>query len=230
MPTEPPKLCNECGSKWVPVSIDKLAAFFGQAIQSGNGVPHVYAFKRNLAYSFQYLQYLSHTKKELNLTSVLINQTNKSFIVHGCSIVECLIYYYVRSNGHHKENEWELVKEAKTPNFVLDGETMRLENSLYRKLKIPAEEMMTFDTLIKKCRNKSLLGVQSDIYTKLNYLRKLRNRVHLQTIESALDHDWNKIDYSDFKLMNYVLFFILNRPEFKPNTEQKQFLAFLDLK
>jgi len=226
---DPRTLCKDCGSKWLPTSIGKLREFFARGIESGKGVPHTYAFRSNLAYSFQYLEYLVASKRDLDLTSALTKQINKSFIIAGCGLVEGILYFLIRSNNFHRENPWELVKEVKTNPFTTDGSELKIENHIFRKLDTPVEEQMSFDSMIKKCNNKKLLGNDHEIYKQLNYLRKMRNRIHLQTIESAYDHDWNKISTSDFELMSKVLFLVLTSSIFNPIADQKQFLAFLDV-
>ena len=68
------------------------------------------------------------------------------------------------------------------------------------------------------------LGVDHLVYPALKRLKVLRNRVHLQMLESDTDHDYNAFDYTVKKEMGSILFAILTS---NMVTEQPQVFEFL---
>ena len=74
----------------------------------------------------------------------------------------------------------------------------------------PYAVQMNLDELIKKLENhRDALGVDHLVYPALKRLKNLRNRVHLQKLESETDHDYNAFDYSVKKEMGSILYQIL---------------------
>jgi hypothetical protein len=227
-----PKICRTCtiDGKWLPTPIDTIDSYLQKLIPKGTSVPNTRALRRNIAYNLQYLQYLEQTLNEFDLTSVLITQTWKIFIIVGTGVMEALLYYVLWSNDLHKEADWELIASKSTNEFKLDGRLHKIENSIWAKLDDPRAEAMTLEAMIQKVEKKKLLGRDHEIYKKLQFLRKLRNRVHLQAIEDERDTDWNSFNLSEVTTMRYTLHTVLTGSLFSPTVSEKNMFAFLKSK
>ncbi len=220
-------LCKKCGDRWYPRLVNAWENFFLKLIVRDKGVENVYALRKNLAYSLQYLEYLVKSFEELNLSGVLLNQTIKSFVITGMGVIEAILYYLIRINGLHRENHWELISTLKTGDKKVGTEQWKIENHVYRKLETPVEEAMSFKTMLNKAQKKQLLGKDSQIYKKLNHLRKLRNKVHLHAIDQAFDTDWNNFAPRGLNNMKEALYALLTSELFSPNERDLACLEFL---
>lgn len=223
------RLCSTCGdgNRWLPVAVDTLRAILGRLVSTSDRVPHASGLRNNLAYSLQYLQFLDFSLTDLRLTMVLHTQTIKTFVIVGISVVEGLLYYVLREKGLHRTNVWQSLRTVATNEFVADGKSMKIENQLYFKLHEPVEEEMSLDAMLKKVESKLLLGEDRELYKRLNYLRKLRNKVHLQLVERDLDTDWHNFNTKELNLIKSVLHAILAGPLIGLSDEERMLLAFL---
>ena len=93
-------LCKDCGqdNQWLPTPLHKIETLLSTLIDRDKGVDHHYELRKNLAYNLQYIEYLACTLEDLRLTSVLHNQTIKSFIIVGSGVVEAILYYVLRAS------------------------------------------------------------------------------------------------------------------------------------
>lgn len=91
------------------------------------------------------------------------------------------------------------------------GKYYKIESEIFfkREKAIPTE--MTLDQMIKKVKNKKLLGEDTEIYHDINTLRKSRNKVHIRLIEERLDTDWNSFDKKLLDLSKKVLSKVLKK-------------------
>ena len=80
---------------------------------------------------------------------------------------------------------------------------------------------MNFDSMLKKIEKKKLFGDDHSVYSELNRLRKLRNKIHLYVIEEKLDHDFNNFGANEVSLMKKSLNKILYSEKFKLRTKDK---------
>ena len=104
----------------------------------------------------------------------------------------------------------------------------KIENILFGKLASPRSDAMTFESMIQKVESNKLLGVDHEIYKKLQFLRKLRNRVHLHLMEDEGNTDWTSFNKSDFGTMKYALHALLTSNLFSPKASENKMFAFLD--
>lgn len=219
---------EEQGSTWYPVPIDRLNEFLLKVIQQGHGYPHPYALRKNIAYNLQYLEYLEQTLSHLRISSVLVTQTWKTFILVGCGIVESLLKYLLIRHDIHSKDIWELDFIAKGNERKVEGKSIKIDSHVYRKLNHPKLSQMDFDGMLKKAKSKGVLGSNQDVYLKLNSLRALRNRVHLQRIHHAIDTDWHAFGSDDFKNMAQVLHAVFTSNIFRPSAEQRGYFSYLE--
>ena len=186
---------SESKAPWYPTPVANLEALLEKAIYRGTGFVHVYALRKNLAYNLQYLEFLDQCLQDIKLSNVLTTQTYKIFIIVGCSIMESLLAYLLIKSGNYKMTQWEFGYKMPGQEKNIDGKRMRIDCYVYRKLTTKKREKMDFDALIKKAESKKTLGAEHSIYAKLQYLRKLRNKVHLHVIDEPTDTDWNAFQY-----------------------------------
>ena len=222
-------LCKECGEQdqWLPTRIDTIRSFLGNLICDTEDITYAYELKSNLAYNIQYLQYLEYTSRNLKLTSVLWTMTVKNIIVTGIGLVEAVLYYIVRVEGLHKENHWKLLRKVPTNEFDANGDRCKLENHLFIKLDSPLEEEMSLDSMLKKVEKRKLLGSDNQLYSKLNYLRRLRNRVHLHLVEAEVKTDWHAFNNNELALIKEVLLSLLTSERFCEGEEFPEWPSFL---
>ena len=75
---------------------------------------------------------------------------------------------------------------------------------------------MKFIDMCKRAEKTKILGVDSDVYSKMSYLRKLRNRIHIHSVEHDRDNDFWIFSNKDKELMDSVLISVLRSSIFKP--------------
>lgn len=88
--------------RWYPNSINDLKDYILTYHNLNND--NKSGLVSNLAYNFQYIEYLRKTLLELNLSTVLKTQTIKSFIITSLSIIEALIIEISSSKRNVKFN------------------------------------------------------------------------------------------------------------------------------
>lgn len=221
------KICTDCSEeRWLPTSISKLEAYLSKFFITGHGVHNVPEIKKNIAYNLQYLQFQSQILREFKLTSVIQTQTWKVCIIVGTGIIEAILHYLLTAKGLNKKSEWEEETIAET-GINLEGCKYKIENRIFKKLSSPKAVEMSLDIMIKKVESKKLLGANHEIYKKLQYLRKLRNRVHLHVIEQPYDTDWWKFSNNEMATMKKVLYSFMISSFFSPTEEEKALFEFL---
>jgi hypothetical protein len=218
---------NEVLPKWCPVSIDKLDGLLGKLIQRGSGYVNVYALRRNIAYNLQYIEFLDKCLSDLKLTGVLTNQIYKNFICVGCGIIESLLEFLLVKSGHHKMTEWESICVMPSQEKKIDDKVIKIDSEIFQKLTSKKRVEMNFDSMVKSAEARRLLGSNHSIYAKLQALRKLRNRVHLQLIDEPTDTDWNAFQQSHLCSMAQVLCAIFTGPLFRPSAKEKEYFEYL---
>ncbi|HHE0548317.1 TPA: hypothetical protein ACN362_004530 [Vibrio parahaemolyticus] len=218
---------SESGGAWYPVSIDRLDGLLSNAIRSNEEYEHTYALKRNIAYNLQYIEFQLKIIEDIKLSLVLYTQTIKSILLIGCSVIESILHYVLIVNGVHSKTEWKEKTTFKGNQKKYDGEQVRVDTVIYTKLDQPILKHMTFDAMIKCARTKGIFGKEPLIYEKLNELRTLRNKVHLQVINTPTDTDWNSFNASDLKDISIVLYEIFSSELFNLTESQQSSFDYL---
>ena len=222
-----PALCRNCGhGRWYPTPIHCWESFLTKLLSDGQCVIHLRELRKNIAYNLQYLGYLSQTLDELDLSDVLRRQTYKAFVVTGAGVWEAILFYLLRANGLQKVSDWEQVGRS-AGHFKAQGKDHRIENVLHVRRATPAPEEMSLDQMIKIAEKHKLLGREHLIYAKLNYLRRLRNRVHLHLVEQDTDTDYWQFTQKDMDLMKLLLSSLFLSSLFTPAEADKKLFAFL---
>ncbi len=225
------KICNKCsddGKKWYPIPIPVLEDYLSKFFISGKGVAHIVAIRKNVAYNLQYLEFQSKLLKEFDTSGVILTQNWKISIIIGTSIIETILYYLIRSKELHIKTKWEKDPEVKIEHEQsVNGGSYKIINHVYKKMNKEESEIMGFDAMIKIVQGHKLLGSKVDIYKQLNYLKKLRNKIHLHSVYDDRDTDWynfNKRDVDTFKL---VVHKFLTSSFFHPTKDEKEMFNFL---
>ncbi len=142
---------DEAGDKWLPISIDKLKPSLERTIvsrgSSGGYYDTPYALRSDIAYNLQYIEFLHKVLSDIKLTSLLENQTWKSIILRGSSVMEALLHYLlvnkklVASNKKHV-TFYAIIEQAKLhsilgPEFIYEklDELRILRNKVHLKAK-----------------------------------------------------------------------------------------------
>jgi len=212
---------------WYPVPIHKLDELLIKVIRSGRGYRHTKELRKNLAYNLQYVEFLDRAQQDLKLSSVIIKQNWKTFVIIGCSIVESLLHFLLIAKKKHSTTEWELKLVAPGNGKNWDDSRIKVDSYVYEKLSTAKRTQMTFDSMLKKAESHHILGSNHEIYSQLNHLRPLRNRIHLQEIGGVSDTDWHAFSNSDACCMANVLQLIFTSNIFRPTTEQVEYFDYL---
>lgn len=167
------------------------------------------ALSKNLAYSLQYLEFLEKEFAELSLSNVLYALLIKTYIIIGMSVLEGIFSNIVKSRGWWKTSDLESLGTTTANETKFGDEKYIVRSELL--IKVPAyDKRMDMSDLIQVLsHHHDALQVNHKVYPALKRLRKLRNRVHLQMLESSTDHDYNAFNFSDKKEMGAILYEIL---------------------
>jgi len=115
--------------------------------------------------------------------------------------------YMIKNELLVRENaEWESVTGVISGTKKhSDGKHYKIESEVFVKLENAINTEMSLDQMIKKVRNKNLLGEDGEIYDDIDQLRKSRNKVHIRIIEERSDTDWKSFDEKRLILSKKVL-------------------------
>lgn len=218
---------DEPGQTWYPTSVASLELFLSKTVSQGSGFTHVYALRKNLAYNLQYLEFIDKYLEDLKLSSVLETQSYKMFVVVGCGVMESILAYLLIRGGHHKRTSWDLEQVMPGQEKELGGKRARVDSYLFIKRASPRLEAMDFNSFIQTAERKKVLGSNHDIYAKLNYLRQLRNKVHLHAIDEPNDTDWNAFHYRHLSAMGQIIYVTFTGNIFRPSQREKQYFNYL---
>lgn len=218
---------EENEAKWIPTPIYSIERYLFKKIIPISGFPHTHALRKNISYNIQYLQFLNRCLLDIKLTSVVYVEIVKNFIIIGCGIMESLLTYLLIRKGLYKKSEWELEYIMPGNPKKIDDIWKRADTYIYEKTTLKISEM-NFDSMLKKSESKKVLGSNHTIYSKLKYLRKLRNKIHLQAIDTPNDTDWNRFSSIDLTAMGQVLYFTFINNIFRPSYDEKLYFEFLE--
>jgi len=218
---------DEHDSAWYPVAITMLETLLEKIVCSGQGYDHAYALRKNIAYNLQYIEFQDRVLQDIKLSSVLQTQTVKTIILVGSSVIESLLNYLLIINDVHSTTEWKEKCKFKGNEKKLDGEFVRLDSVMYKKLPNEEFQRMSFDAIIKCARSNNILGTGRVIYGKLDSMRRLRNKVHLQIIDNPTDTDWNSFNSVDLSDMCKILYAVFTSSLFTPSANERAYFHYL---
>lgn len=221
-----PKLCkcniedekSPSAYRWYPQAISSFEDFLKIYVDKDVQKINCRNLRKNLAFNMQYLEYLHQTDIELNLSGAIKTINFKSFIIFCSGVIEAILHYCVCKNDlfNTKQCETFSQKEVKHKKFTI-------------LIAFKEEIDFKFEGLIKIAKNNKLLGSNDKIYTTLDNLRKLRNKVHIGGGDESdwvtfgndfdKDKDEGRIKYDMARSALYEVFISLFNPS---ETEEKK--------
>lgn len=211
------------------VDVEALHVYLGRGLRDDGAIAHLRAYVRNVAYSLQYIDYLLGELEHGDLRQTLHSQACKSVVVVGMGVIEALLWYFLRQAGAASATQWEVVKNVTGPVFTDGGQEQRIVNVIERRLPAPVLEEMTLDAMVKRAEARSILGsLDHAVYGHLRTLRKLRNRVHIHSVQDDADTDWFSFTGREVGLLLNALRSILSLQMFSPTPDRLELLSFLD--
>src|SRR5690554_2596406 len=215
-------------SKWYPQAVHTHEYHLQILIKTNIYIQHekIYPLRKNLAYSLQYIEFLSKLNTDIYMSSVLKKQNIKSIVINSATIIEAIFYYLVVSNGLSNTTNWIKAKSISTGEYNLLNQTIKNDITIYEKSKEKIIKPMSFDQISKKVERKKLLGVSYRYYYKISAIRKLRNKIHIHDSEHNFDTDFNNFGNKELILVYEVLHSILISELFKESDYRKNY-AFL---
>ena len=211
-------------NRWKPLSIYIISKFF----DNSNLASMPINIKKNIAYNYQYLEYLSYQIQELNLNSAIEVSIYKNYIIIGSSIIEAIFYCLLKQHDMVSKSDLELILSTKSNEKKCGNSTIVIETNIYKKCN-PVEIEMNFDTMIKKIEAKKLLNISHSVFPYIKNFKRLRNRVHLHVSDADASTDWWAFSKYDFLLMRSVLYEILIDKNINAQENNYKILYFLKL-
>lgn len=207
-------------SRWYPIRVECYCKDVSHGIFGSLDI----CYRKNIAYSLQYLEYIELQLKDLYLSSVITTMLYKNFVIVAASIIEIVFYHLAKASGkiklrYEKQVYRQDIRKPKdvNPGFNVDKYTLYG----YELLDTGVEDVTKFEQLISIVRDNNLL-IDVDLSHNKEYLkilRKLRNKIHLTTAVSSLETDYNKFVFLDYLRAKYFLFKVLNDNMFGKNKQ-----------
>lgn len=195
----------KAADRWYPNSVEN----YRRAFRIDTSIENSRALKSNIAYSMQYLEFLEKEMAELKLSDVIYIMLVKSYVVTGMSILEGLFTNIIKSNGWWKTTNLESIGTARANETRFGDNKYVIKTEILKR--VPEHETRMDLDVMKQIlsRHHRALDVDHQVYPALKRLKNLRNRVHLQMLESNTDHDYNAFDYTVKEEMGSILYRIL---------------------
>jgi hypothetical protein len=182
---------------WEIDSAEHFKSFFRCHITNCFQFNKGYELINNLSYNFQYLQFLTNVLRKGKMHEVIYRLNIKTYLIVSTSIIESILDFYLIRTGEYKISEWEEKSKSSSDIYLLKNKPLKDVTITYSK-KEPFLVNMKFDDVLKKIKDKKLLGDNNELYKSLNKIKKLRNKVHLNNIEADRDHDWNNFNKTEY--------------------------------
>ncbi|WP_143073020.1 hypothetical protein [Parapedobacter indicus] len=193
--------------------INSFRDFFDTGIKINKAFPRTYELINNIAYATQYLEYLS---KKINNEghSVILTHLYKTYLITGMGIIEAILLYFLKSENLQKQRDFVLVDTFSSNYKLIKGKWYKTDTVFYLRLDSPKDDEMNLDYMIRRVEKKEVLGKNQDLYKSLNYLRKLRNKVHMHLIDKHLDTDYNNFNSKQYEIMKSALLQVFSSERF----------------
>lgn len=215
------------GEPFIPKRVQHYHDYLQRGLPKNVFVKYRRAYIRNISYSFQYMEYISNIILTLPAHAVIESQLIKTFVITGCSSIESIIWMLLKGNNLNKKLEWEELQKRETNKFSDQGTDYKFEVTHYRKLENSIDIEMKFIEMCKQAEKKRVLGIDSEAYSKLNHIRKLRNRVHIHSVQHDRDNDFWTFSKSDMTLMANTLTSVLKASIFSPHPNYENMFDWL---
>jgi len=174
------------------------------------------------------MEYISHLILNLPTHILIESQLIKTFVITGSSTIESILWMLLKGNNLNKKLEWEEIQKRETNKFNDNNTDYKFEVRHYRKLESSIDIEMKFIDMCKRAEKTKILGVESEVYSKLNHLRKLRNRIHIHSVQHDRDNDFWTFSKNDMALMSSTLNSVLQSAIFSPYPNYENIFKWLN--
>lgn len=202
--------------EFMPKRVQHYHDYLQRALPGKVFVKYRRAYIRNISYSLQYMEYINHTMSKLPSHTVIESQLIKTFVITGSSAIESILWMLLKGNNLNRKLEWKEIQKRETNKFADSGSDYKFEVTYYRKLENPIDVEMKFIDMCKRAERTKILGIESEVYSKLNHLRNLRNRVHIHSVQHDRDNDFWTFSKQDMVLMAHTIISVLKADIFFP--------------
>ena len=131
-------------------------------------------------------------------------------VITAISIIEVILLQELRKNNLQPRKKYTQIESRVISAIKEDG---ILFNILQVKQKLSNHVIHRpgLEKIIKNAVKYKLFGLDKSNYLELNQLRKLRNKVHLETNETYASHDYNSFDFGTYHLVTKYLKIIFSQ-------------------
>lgn len=213
-------------TKFLPTSIEEIQKHLWSKIDaSWSAEKYEYVIRKNIAYSFQYLQYLDKLilSEEEEHTTIIKKMLYKTFIITAFSILEAIIYHDLKKKGLIKKEELKELEGSEISNNIKNQKIV-MKIKFFEKITLKSEQKEEFlktKEIIKRAQDNNIFGVDADMYGKISRMNKLRDKVHIHISELQEDTDFNTFKKDTYERNKETFLFIyskyFNIPNFKLN-------------
>lgn len=212
---------------WPEILVEEIRTFLTKGLPDCDEVPNAFVLRSNIAYNMQYLMMLNERYKERN-HSVIYSLIEKNFVVVSCGIMEAILYYIVKSKKLETYKKWEEISKHDCNGIKGLADNNKATLIIYSKLLEPTMEPLTFDRLAKIAARKNLIK-NFDMHKELSYLRKLRNKVHLQIAANWEENDYRQFSGRHINAAKAILYDIFSSELFSPKEKHLKVISFLKI-
>ena len=163
-----------------------------------------YKQRSDFSYSMQYLEYLKNEINQSLNTSVISKMLIKTYVVTSLSIIEMLLLQEIRKKGLQPRRLYDQPE-------IIKKKRVKIETDFYvfkkTKQKIVNKIILRpdFKSIIKIAINNGIFELSENHRNDLTILRRLRNKVHLNTDDINQEHDYNSFNFETYHLVNKYL-------------------------
>lgn len=164
-----------------------------------------YIVRKNIEYNIQYLEFLATYIFEKELNTVVRKLIAKNFLVTVFSIIEGVLTYELQANDLIGKEEWEEVASIKSNPKEMLGFSLKTETLIYKKIDRPVKyKSLSFKQKLDIAQNHKIFGRKPEVYKELCRINKLRNTIHLHTMDKVQATDYNRFNCIEFENIKAV--------------------------
>lgn len=201
---------------WLPTSVKEIFESFS--------FDSTTVSKKNIAYNIQYLQFLSKNIDEVETTTVLYRMRYKTFIIVSMSIIEAVFIALLEERNLIPYEEW---KDGKHHKKQVDDDT--IEVSFIRKRIDKKKKKISFDEAIHLIKSNNLLDLTEAHYHLLDFLKDMRNHIHLNKAQELFNSDYNMNNDGSYILIRSLFYKIMSNKIISKNIEYLEFIKCEDI-
>ena len=117
---------------WEIKGVNHYERLYDSGIVGNKSFNRNYELVKNLSYNTQYLEFLNKALKE-EIHATLRIEFIKTFVIIGISIVESILYYFIKSEGLQKKDEFVEMVTITSNEKTVDETILKVETTIYKK-------------------------------------------------------------------------------------------------